>query len=69
MKATTLISLQFTAFLTMLGTGCAIHRNCVVAIPFALALMVFICCSRYIEKHGKRLFREHNREERKKMNL
>ena len=69
MKATTLISLQFTAFLTMLGTGCAIHRSRVVAIPFTLALVVFISCSRYIEKHGKRLLREHNREERRKSHL
>ena len=65
MKATTLISLQFIAIIVMIGTGSTIYRNNYSAIPFVIALLVFIRCSLYIEKHGKRLLMEYNREKMK----
>lgn len=62
MKATTLIALQFIALVAMIATGCTIYRNNMMAIPFAVALMVYVRCSIYIEKHGKRLLREYNKK-------
>lgn len=62
MKATAIITIQATALIVMLVTACTLSVSRTSAIAFGSAAIIFIRCSIYIEKNGKKLIREYNRE-------
>ena len=67
MKACALITLQLTSLVVIICTGTILYRGMATTIPFLTALLVFVRCSIYIEKHGKRLLREQEWETDKRI--
>ena len=63
MNAKILLTLQFVALITMLGTAESLFTDRVATTVFATSLVIFARCSIYISKNSKRLLRELEKKE------